>query len=41
MDRYGIDEPEAHRRMQRYAMRHNTKMTDYALMIVQGGIEDA
>ena len=30
MDRYHIDEPTAHRRMQQYAMKHNLKMTDYA-----------
>ena len=30
MRRYQIDEPEAHRRMQQHAMRHNMKMTDYA-----------
>ena len=30
----GIDEAEAHRRMQRYAMRHNMKMTDYAAMLL-------
>ena len=37
----GIDEPEAHRRMQLYAMRHQMKMTDYALEIIQGGHDDA
>ncbi len=37
----GIDEPEAHRRMQQYAMRHNMKMTEYALRIIQGGTDDA
>lgn len=30
MTQYQIDEPEAHRRMQQYAMRHGMKMTDYA-----------
>ena len=30
MRRYGIDEPEAHRRMQKYAMSHGVKMTEYA-----------
>ena len=30
MRQYQIDEPEAHRRMQQYAMRHNMKMIDYA-----------
>ena len=34
MDKYDIDEPEAHRRMQRYAMGHNMKMTDYAALIL-------
>ena len=41
MQRYGIDEPEAHRRMQLYAMRHNLKMKDHALQILQGGPFDA
>ena len=41
MREYGIDEPEAHRRMQLYAMRHQMKMTDYALEIIQGGHDDA
>ena len=40
MNRYGIDEPEAHRRMQQYAMRHNMKMTDYAAQLLQGGSND-
>ena len=40
MDRYRIDEPEAHRRMQQYAMRHNMKMTDYAAQLLQGGSND-
>ena len=40
MDRYQIDEPEAHRRMQRYAMAHNVKMTDYAAQLLQGGSND-
>lgn len=31
----GITEPEAHRRMQLYAMRHNMKMTDYAAILLQ------
>ncbi len=35
MQEYGIDEPEAHRRMQLYAMRHGMKMTEYAVMILQ------
>ena len=37
---YGIDEPEAHRRMQQYAMRHGVKMTDYAAQLLQGGLND-
>ena len=37
---YGIDEPEAHRRMQQYAMRHGVKMTDYAAQLLQGGSND-
>ena len=36
MRRYQIDEPEAHRRMQQYAMRHNMKMTDYAAELLNG-----
>ncbi|MBR6706206.1 MAG: ANTAR domain-containing protein, partial [Clostridia bacterium] len=35
-----IDEPEAHRRMQQYAMRHNMKMTEYAAQLLQGGSND-
>ena len=35
MRSYGIDEPEAHRRMQQYAMRHNMKMVDYAAEILK------
>ena len=35
-----IDEPEAHRRMQQYAMRHGIKMTDYAQLLLQGGPND-
>lgn len=35
MREFGIDEPEAHRRMQLYAMRHSMKMTDYAAMLLQ------
>ena len=34
MARYQVDEPEAHRRMQRYAMSHSMKMTDYAAIIL-------
>ncbi len=40
MDREGIDEPAAHRRMQLYAMRHNIKMTEYAAQLLQGGSND-
>ena len=40
MNRYRIDEPEAHRRMQQYAMRHNMRMTDYAAQLLQGGSND-
>ena len=35
-----IDEPEAHRRMQQYAMRHGIKMTEYAQLLLQGGSND-
>ena len=35
MDRFDIDEPEAHRRMQQYAMRHGIKMTKYAAMLLE------
>ena len=41
MSQYQIDEPEAHLRMQRHAMRHHMKMTEYALEIIQGGHDDA
>ncbi len=34
MRQYGITEPEAHRELQQYAMRHGMKMTDYAAQIV-------
>ena len=40
MDQYEIDEPEAHRRMQQYAMRHGVKMTEYAAQLLQGGSND-
>jgi len=40
MDKYRIDEPEAHRRMQQYSMRHSMKMTDYAAQLLQGGSND-
>ena len=35
MNQYEIDEPEAHRRMQRYAMRHGIKMAEYAALLLQ------
>ncbi len=41
MREYGIDEPEAHRRMQRRAMRLGVKMTDYAALLLQGRNDDA
>ena len=41
MERYHIGEPEAHRHMQQYAMRHGIKMTEYALKIIQGGADNA
>ena len=34
MRRHGITEPEAHRAMQQYAMRHGMKMSDYAAEII-------
>ena len=34
MIRHGITEPEAHRAIQKYAMNHGMKMTDYALQII-------
>ena len=36
MREHGIDEAEAHRRMQLFAMHHSIKMTDYAAMLLQG-----
>lgn len=41
MQKYGIDEPEAHRRMQRYAMGRGIRMTDYAAQLLQGRNDDA
>ena len=35
MARDGITEPEAHRAMQQYAMRHGMKMADYARQILE------
>ena len=40
MDQYEIGEPEAHRRMQQYAMRHGIRMVDYASELLQGGSND-
>ena len=37
MARESITEPEAHRRMQQYAMQHGMKMTDYAAEIIAAG----
>ena len=34
MEKQGLTEPEAHRRMQQYAMRHNMKMTEYAAILL-------
>ena len=38
MARDGITEPEAHRAMQQYAMRHGTKMAEYAKQIVNSSM---
>ena len=35
MEQHGITEPEAHRAMQQYAMRHGMKMTEYAEQIMK------
>ena len=35
MRQHGIDEPEAHRRMQLYAMHHGMKMTEYAARLLK------
>ena len=35
MQKHRIDEPEAHRRMQQFAMKHGLKMTEYAAMLLQ------
>ena len=37
MRRQGISEPEAHRQMQLYAMRHSMRMTDYARALLREG----
>ena len=39
--RYQIDEPEAHRRLQRSAMRHGMKMADCAALVLQSSEEPA
>ena len=36
MRQHGITEPEAHRAMQQYAMRHGLKMAEYAAKILEG-----
>ena len=36
MREQGISEPEAHRQMQKYAMRQSIKMTEYAAQLLQG-----
>ena len=41
MKKNHLSEPEAHRRMQQYAMRHGMKMTEYALALLQGRNDDA
>ena len=35
MQKHGITEPEAHRALQRYAMRHGMKMAEYAAQILK------
>ena len=35
MEQRGLTEPEVHRAMQQYAMRHGMKMADYARQIIQ------
>ena len=35
MRKHGITEPEAHRRVQQYAMKHGLKMTDCAALLLQ------
>jgi len=37
MKERGIPEPEAHRAMQQYCMRHGMRMTEYAERLLQGG----
>ena len=41
MERYGIDEPEAHRRIQQYSMTHGIRMAEYAAALLQGRNNDA
>ena len=38
MARHGIAEPEAHRALQQYAMRHGMKMSDYAAEIIHSSM---
>ena len=38
MRRDGLTEPEAHRAMQQYAMRHGVKMADYAAQIIHTSV---
>ena len=37
MQAHGLSEPDAHRQMQLYAMRHNMRMTDYARELLGEG----
>ena len=39
MRQKGLTEPEAHREMQQYAMRHGVKMSDYAAQIINSSRE--
>ena len=39
MQQHGITEPEAHRTLQQYAMRHGIKMSDYAAQILNSSKE--
>ncbi len=38
MQKHGITEPEAHRALQQYAMRHGMKMSDYAADIIHSSM---
>ena len=40
MRRHGVTEPEAHRALQQYAMRHGMKMADYAAEIVSAAAQE-